>query len=444
MGTTGVSLVATAGVVTALLGVAPMARSTDDGTWSSPVPLVSGSTRAGNPHVVVSVDGRRLTAIWSQLGVSKHIRAAASSDGGRTWTSSGRISQPKRSLYTQLVASADGRRVVAVWGRSAGMHAVQAVRSSDGGRTWSAPVRVSPRQQAVHGLAADLSADGKRAVVTWQLTDGPHSLIQGAVSRDGGSTWSKQDWLSRLTRRQQFPPQVAMSASGRRITASWLEFGDRVAYFTVFSDDAGRTWGRQRLLDRIDRAGFWGYLQGSILSPRLAMSAGGRRGIATWQVQTNRRIVYVARTADGGATWSRPRALVDVALDYSDRQPVPVTADDGRRVTVVFAGTDYRWSSRTSTDGGRTWLPAVDLPFRFTDQSFGPNVAADGDGTPSVLWSTDQLFSATQPTATSGWSAPVKVGPERYVSASDLAASADGRRLAAVWAGATVLASVRR
>ena len=64
----------------------------------------------------MSSDGSRLAAVWTQTNGSNSIWASASGDGGATWTNSTALSDVAvNAEYPQVVASADGLQISAIW-----------------------------------------------------------------------------------------------------------------------------------------------------------------------------------------------------------------------------------------------------------------------------------------------------------------------------------------
>jgi hypothetical protein len=132
-------------------------------------------------------------------------------------------------------------------------------RSTDGGMTWSAPVRVSDRaglprddNGTVEGFSGVVTPDGALHAV-WSDTN--HVVY--AVSRDGGRSFSRNRWIAD-TAPSHFVvlnaseangyPQIAMMAgrngSHPRLYVGWSDYrnGD-VDVFCISSLDGGRSWG---------------------------------------------------------------------------------------------------------------------------------------------------------------------------------------------------------
>lgn len=218
-------------------------------------------------------------------------------------------------------------------------HAVWLATSADGGRTLSAPTRLLGELAFQTRLVADPRVPG-RLHLTWVQAEevavfafpGTGYPILSMTSDDGGGAWSDPVAVSDPARERVVAPAPAVDDEGRRYVA-YLDLGE----------------------DRLD---YHGGHEGR----------GGPPYAGTWEL-------VVARSADGGASWTETR--VD-ALTPSERflvflPPFPSVAVDGERLYVAFhdgrrgPGSDV-WLWR-STDAGRSFAS----PVRVND-----NPAGDG------------------------------------------------------------------
>src|SRR2546425_1705046 len=130
------------------------------------------------------------------FGEDRAIFFAGSRDGGRTFSapvlvpSQGRLALGRhRGPRVALTGSAVVVTAILGDGREDGN--LLAWRSSDGGRTWSAPARLNgaatSAREGLHGMAAA----GDTVAVAWLDLRAPGTRIYAAVSPDGGATWSE-------------------------------------------------------------------------------------------------------------------------------------------------------------------------------------------------------------------------------------------------------------
>ena len=267
-------------------------------------------------------------------------------------------------------------------------------RSMDGGRTFGPPHRLCDCKgwngQNDPVFAVD---DAGRLFAVWLN----NFRVSFARSDDFGRTWTRYVRLDHGLGYSD-KPWMAVSPSGRDVYVTFN--GNPLGRpYTVASHDGGRTW-----------------------SPPVAMATGGRYWFATGAVvlpdgtvltsqladvqNYNGRIrLFVTRSTDGGATWTRsligtsedpprcPRGY-GCKLGYLGGQVV-IAADDAGTAYVLFTssvrdhGPAKVWFRR-STDGGETWsAPRIVVSAPGVDHEF-PMIAATGHGDVRVAWMDDR------------------------------------------------------
>ncbi|MCA1684089.1 MAG: glycoside hydrolase, partial [Actinobacteria bacterium] len=183
-------------------------RSEDGGsTWSPTVDAQGEGDQVREPaQPAVGPDGAVYVAWHSAAGASAgRVVVARSLDQGRTWTRAAAGDVPDSGGSPHLTAGATPGAVDLVYvGPRTGGTEISFQRSSDGGSSWSAPVRVSddrPATRPVQHLVPRLAvAPRGRLDVVWLDTrsgyDSPESAPLGfgdiwyASSADGGKTFS--------------------------------------------------------------------------------------------------------------------------------------------------------------------------------------------------------------------------------------------------------------
>lgn len=186
--------------------------SSDDGGRSFQ-PAVALTNQGANLGIVPLVGpGGIVHAVWlsyvSFLGDRPFMMASHSTDGGRTWS-------PPATIYSLSSPGVDGSRTgaglpsAAVDGRNGNVYVVweddhftpgtdQIVlsRSTDGGQTWSEPIRVSDGPGNAPGFtpAVAVTPEGWVGVSYYSLRNNPsHVLVDEylAVSKNGGQRFAK-------------------------------------------------------------------------------------------------------------------------------------------------------------------------------------------------------------------------------------------------------------
>jgi hypothetical protein len=151
----------------------------------------------------------------------------------------------------------------------AGVVTVYAVRSTDAGRRWSAPVVAAryrrgpvrdPEGEKFKASAENfsLSVDprGVAYLAAHDERDSPNSHIVVRRSRDGGASWQSLTKADSASPAHGFKGQPIVAAGRRTLGILYFDFrddarrGDGKAEFSwwfVHSDDRGRSWHEQRL-----------------------------------------------------------------------------------------------------------------------------------------------------------------------------------------------------
>jgi sialidase-1 len=152
-------------------------RSTDSGAkWGVPTLLGEHFNETG---LVVLRDGRVLAAMRSEVG--RYLATIASSDQGRTWSTPVRITADHEHP-ADLIELADGR-VLLTYGQRNTPRGVEAIMSLDGGRTWDPATKVKLAEEVKYGDNGYPSSvqigDGSIVTMYYQV-DHPEGALEGA------------------------------------------------------------------------------------------------------------------------------------------------------------------------------------------------------------------------------------------------------------------------
>ena len=309
------------------------ASSTDGGdTWT--VRTIAGPISASrNPRIAGSDDGNRLVAVWGEYSTEDVLRVAVSSNGGTTWSTPVDLSDSSSSADDPAVSvSADGTQAVAAYTQNDGLDDRVRIRTtSDGGLTWGSPVTLSDAGGNADDPQIAQSADGNHLAVAWVRSDGLNTRVQIRVSSDGGTTWAPAQNLS-ASGQDANTAKIAGSADGSELTLAWQISGtssNRIQ--SRSSTDGGITWNTTSTHSAESSTGD---------DPDVAVSADGSSAAISWYriISFNPSRVEVVTSADKGASWSSADALSDTAFD-ADSPRVAMSAN-GRRLLTTWVGGD--------------------------------------------------------------------------------------------------------
>lgn len=331
--------------------------------------------------------------------------------------------------------------------------------SQDGGATWL--TRVLPFDAGERLHADPMLAFDSRGIVHLAyipVASGNRSLgIDVVRSTDGGKTWSRPIRISKATGRDDKVALAVDDGPGSRfldrvyVAWKWPSGGVFVAY----SSDGGRTFSRPRLADLATVSGL-----------DLATSAEGTAFLAANDGPGH--VIRVLRSSDGGRSFAPSVVVAPVRATWYTRQPsqctrlslvqasITVDRSEGpRRGTIYVTWSDYdeggsdqrcgdgcdpaspcltRVYLSRSTDAGRTWSSPLAIPdqparsdryFQWarTDPDDGAlYVAYQQSGQESLRYATDVYLSRST-NGGLGWDAPIRVS-----SASSDARGSDFQR----------------
>ncbi len=249
------------------------------------------------------------------------MAVAHSNDGGATWsatyfalqTGDGQFNdKPMITVDTGTGTGHHHDRIYVAWDHATGSSSstkngnnVLLSTSDDGGLTFSAPVSVSgPFTGKTGGIAADPYVTGAGTLhVAWQ--DYAHGAIVDASSTDGGDTFSSPALIANVggfafdIAAQNVRGALVYPACGAAGTTLYCSYMDGSAaatdVYVARSTDGGSTWTSTQMPAGGDQFNQWLAVDGSSIN--VAYYATGTHG-ATATTYT------LARSTDGGATWS--------------------------------------------------------------------------------------------------------------------------------------------
>lgn len=411
-------------------------------------------------------------AVWSStdpllntIGADRDILVARSTTGGQSWTAPAALNANAASDTgaDTLPDVAHGAGVwIAVWQSTEGATGTDVdlffARSTDAGASWSAP-------QALNANAATdsrpdndprLATDGAGTwVAVWSSgenlggTIGTDRDILFARSTNNGESWSAPQALN--TNAATDNAVLASDTTPRIATdgASWVAVwrvttfggatgGDADVLFSR-STDGGQTWSGPSPLnnyaatDGSDDADQW---------PDVA-AGGSNAWVAVWESSRNLggqigtdRDILVARSTNGGATWTNAAALNSNAAADSGEDTQPRVAADGLGNWIAaWSSTDDLGETidgdsdilfSRSTNGGQSWSAMQVLNTNAASDGGAdeqPDIRTDRAGTWLAAWqSNDELVGLVKD--------PEGIGTDLDVLFARGAVCGDGRAVA--------------
>jgi hypothetical protein len=231
-------------------------RSLDSGrTWSPPRTVNDGTDFGShNFHALTAAPDGSLLATWLDARRGKSgVWMSRSTDGGRTW-------ETNRPIYTDpacpccrtaVAVAGDGAIYVAWRGILPGdVRDVVVTRSSDGGKTWTSPVRVRSDDWVYPGCphaGPSLQVDAKGAVhVAWWTGKEGEAGVYYARSTDGAKTFAAQPIA---TAERARPAHVQLAVAGESVYLAWDDgLSEMPRVLLRRSSTGGETFRAQELL----------------------------------------------------------------------------------------------------------------------------------------------------------------------------------------------------
>jgi hypothetical protein len=373
-------------------GIAPPVNVTRTAGFST------GSVKADASGVLHSVaDDDTVQAQGSDVFYRRSV------DGGATFTAPLKLNATGSSAYESAFTIDATGRIFVVWsGRASGETAprISFVRSTDGGATFSAPAPVSAagRIAVLPNVATDRNGN---LVVAWYDLSDTAPVVEWSRSTNAGANFSLQvailDTPSVITR-----PGLAIDSKNDAFLA-WTRqtfvIGTTSSLVRLATSKAGAAFGAATTVS--DTTAF-------TYAPDLAVGPDDSVGLAfytrtiTSNTAGNRQITF-QRSTDGGKSFSSP-VFLSTAADQAYAPAVAFEASGAIDVAwEEFDADDVQSDAYVarSTDGGKTFSPPANLSANSglsgsaadpVDGIGGPGrvaVSTGANGTVVVSWADD-------------------------------------------------------
>lgn len=320
----------------------------------------------------VAVDGKGV--IHVVFGVGDEIRYCRSDDGGKSFAKTitlptihamslgmrrgPRISALDSALCVTAIGGKQGK------GRDGDLFAL---RSTDGGKTWTGPVAVNDAADAAReGLHAMATGPKDSLCCVWLDLRDRETEVMASLSTDGGRTWGKNAIVYRSPDGSVCEcchPSVAFDPQGR-IFVQWRNSlaGARDMY-VASSSDKGKTFSKAAKLGR----GMWPL-------DACPMDGGGIAATAAGKVAT---------------VWRREKAIF-LLLD-GQREERRLGAGEQPWIAATADGPFVVWLKKRG-DAALLLLPGTSSPVELAAQAYDPVIASGPNGRGPVVaaWETHE------------------------------------------------------
>jgi hypothetical protein len=339
--------------------------STNGGaTWGqTTLPLVSGDSFHSDPTVDWTSDGTgwATTIGINSTGTQLRMRAYKSSNGGATWSfdntfSGSQTAADKQMMWVDHSASSPFKDYIyAVWHN--GLPAYANRRTGPAG-SWGTPIQISGAESTGTAIGSDIKTNAFGDVFAFWPATGNRRIVMNK-STNGGTSWGTP--LVVATAYDSY--DIGIPSFNNRRALIYVSAG---AYRTATKNLVYASW--------TDLSGQTG-----------CTSAANEPGSNVSSSCKTR--VWVARSTNGGTSWSAPLNINDQASLNDQFNPWLAVDETSGRVSIMYydtvadAGrkkTDVWY--QTSTDDGATWSAPFKVTTAMTDETVsGSNSFQYGD-----------------------------------------------------------------
>lgn len=214
-------------------------RSTDAGlTWGTDTRLTNNTSVQWYPSMFSSKSD--VCLVWQDArDLNDEIYFKSSSDGGLTWGADTRLTNNTSYAQYPSVAISTSNVHLAWFDDRDGNQEIYYKRSADGGASWGADTRLT--NSVGNSWYPTLAVNGTVVHMVWYDDRNGNDEIYYKRSTDGGLSWGAD---VRLTNNTFSSSQPSISVSGSMVHLVWVDWldGNRELYYKN-STDGGLTWG---------------------------------------------------------------------------------------------------------------------------------------------------------------------------------------------------------
>ncbi|HWP52455.1 MAG TPA: sialidase family protein [Candidatus Binatia bacterium] len=327
----------------------------------------------------IATDGTNIYITWTDQSRSGpgEIFFSKSADGGQTFSAPKNISNKQGDSIAPFLAI-NGTDIYVTWtyrypnnpsgGWSDDNSEIYLSKSTDGGKTFSVPQRIS--EDSSFSSGSKMVIEGNNIFVTWfTITRDGNSYknmeIYLSKSTDGGKTFSVP---LNISNNEGFSDSQSIATDGINIFVAWSdEHMDNTAVFLTKSTDGGQTFTTPQNISNNMR-----YSD----SPSIAIDGSNIFIVWTYQIKGENHDILFSKSTDGGQTFAEPQNISNT----NGFSTSPSIAIDGSNIFVTWVDGQTKSSPilfSKSIDGGLTFSPPQTISNN-TGFSSSPSIATDG------------------------------------------------------------------
>ena len=312
------------------------------------------------PSLALGPDDDTVYAVWQARIPSSGDKAVIfrrSDDGGESWTEEHDLTSQPTAFVPAMATDADGGLYVVWTDERQHKRRVFFNRSLDRGRTWlehDLPLtdRDPPDGEVGDAVGTAIATDGEGGlVVVWEAQRKRGRVVGSIASRDRGATWEPIAQVDAGGPGRYSPSGPRVVFAGERAVVAWTESATNAVarVWSDVSDDGGRTWRAEDVLVHETERGIPSNIDlvSDGTTAHLALSAGPFTG--NWQI-------YHTRTG-GDDVWEAAGDALEPVSAGEAKFANPRLAVDGARAALTYAADRRQVVFSDSADGGATWSP---------------------------------------------------------------------------------------
>ncbi|MEW6209921.1 MAG: sialidase family protein [Acidobacteriota bacterium] len=282
-----------------------LVRSKKKAKFRSPKNITPGDGGAFYPRVALD-SSEAVNVVWGDTaGGGRRVVFIRSTDQGASFGDAVDISRSSGAAFDPEIAVDSADTINIVWDDiTEGVSSIMFCRSTDGGQTFSEPLRVSSAEGSA--TEAHIAIDGSNRIhVVWVDESDEDAQILYARSTDGGQSFSASTDVSDDEGEEFSKPYVAVFEDSVYIVYQ-KDSGRSRQVLLVTSSDAGLSFSDSEQVSQADPN------RGRAHSPAMAVDSEGRLHILwidTTEVGNDEGLLYYSNTRNG-TTFAPQRVLI--------------------------------------------------------------------------------------------------------------------------------------